>query len=70
MSGNLLYLIEYDGEFHYQDIFKDGSFEILQSHDKYKNDYCKRIDIKLIRIPYWKYDNIKTILKEVLNEPI
>lgn len=55
-------LIEYDGEYHYQPI---ESYEILQytqNNDKIKNEYCKRNNIKLIRIPYWDLNNIKIIL--------
>ena len=65
-KGKLIFLIEYDGEFHYQDIYKDGSLEIQQVHDERKNQYCKDNNIPLLRIPYWEFDNIEDILEEWL----
>lgn len=65
-------LIEYDGEQHYYDRgYKTGMFrdtlEYTQMHDKIKTDYCINNNIKLIRIPYWDYNNIDTILNKELN---
>lgn len=57
--------IEYDGEFHYEDFYHDGSFERLQEHDRRKNEYAKKHNWKLIRIPYWEFDNIEDILKNI-----
>lgn len=65
-KGNVELLIEYDGEFHYQNIYEDGGFEILRIHDERKNQYCKSNDIPLLRIPYWEFDNIEKILNEWL----
>lgn len=60
--------IEYDGEFHFGERFEGDSFEIMQEHDKLKNEYAKRNNWKLIRIPYWEFDNIEKILeKEIKN---
>lgn len=56
-------LIEYDGIFHYEKQYDDDGFETLQVHDKRKNEYCLENNIKLIRIPYWEFDNIESILK-------
>lgn len=37
--------------------------------DTIKTIYCKENEIKLIRIPYWDFDNIEEILcKELLNK--
>lgn len=63
-------LIEYDGEGHYIPIRRGSMTEqdaneklrIIQYHDKIKNDYCKKNNIPLIRIPYWEKDNIKEFL--------
>ena len=72
----LNYLIEYDGEFHYKAIRKyknepmkdaEERFKKQQIHDKLKNEYCKKHNIKLIRIPYWDFDNIESILSKELN---
>jgi hypothetical protein len=56
--------IEYDGEYHYQDIF--GKLNENKRRDNIKNKYCKDNNIKLIRIPYWEFDNIKNILASEL----
>jgi hypothetical protein len=63
-NNELKYLIEYDGEFHYEKLYDNDNFEILKYHDELKNEYCKINNIKLIRIPYWEYDNISKILKD------
>ena len=60
--------IEFDGEFHYNDFYKDGSYETLKHHDKLKDEYAKEHGWKLIRIPYWEYNNIESILNEILNK--
>lgn len=60
--------IEYDGEFHYQELYKGDSHDILVKHDKLKNEYAKKNNWKLIRIPYWDYDDIEKILDKELNK--
>jgi len=60
-------LIEFDGEQHYKPIkFFGGEkeFKKLQERDKIKTEYCKKNNIKLIRIPYTEFNNIEKILKE------
>lgn len=64
----LKYLIEYDGEFHYEKIYEDDGYEILQYHDKLKNEYCKTNNIPLLRIPYWDFNNIEGILEKELSK--
>jgi len=68
-------LIEYDGEFHYEPINlgkKDSiksaqiRFKKQKAHDKLKDEYAKNNNIKLLRIPYWDYDNIENILNKNL----
>jgi hypothetical protein len=59
---NNLYIIEYDGEVHYESS-KNGWFtkdrlEITKQRDQEKNEYCWKHDIPIIRIPYWEYDNL------------
>lgn len=57
--------IEYDGEQHFKPIEYFGgieSFSKLKVRDKIKNDYCLSNSIKLIRIPFNKYDEIENIL--------
>lgn len=62
-------LIEFDGEQHQTWIKGMMTYEgycKLQKHDKLKNDYCRKKNIKLLRIPYYEFDNIENILKEHL----
>lgn len=54
--------IEYDGEFHFRDFYKDGHYEILKEHDKRKDEYASKHGWKMIRIPYTKFDEIENIL--------
>ena len=69
-------LIEYDGEQHYRPVNFGGCSDskALLSHnatkfnDNIKNQYCKDNNIPLLRIPYWEFDNIETILEEFLTE--
>ena len=60
-------LIEYDGEFHYRPMMGIEQFEYQQENDEIKNIYCKKNNIDLLRIPYWQFDNIETILENKLN---
>lgn len=58
---------EYDGEFHYEKKYEGDSYEDMLINDKIKNEYAKKHDWKLIRIPYWDFDNIEKILSKYLN---
>ena len=59
-EGN--YIIEYDGQQHF--IYTNlgwndkEHFKKVQERDKLKNEYCKRNNIPIIRIPYTQYDTI------------
>ena len=67
--------IEYDGQQHYKLIDFSGNMTIEEQEDRLeyykrndniKTKYCKDNNIKLIRIPYWEFDNIENILiKEI-----
>lgn len=61
-------LIEYDGEFHYQKLYKNDGHERIIYHDGLKNDYCEKNNISLLRIPYKEFDNIENILCDYLNK--
>lgn len=68
-EGNLIRLIEFDGEQHFKRFRweKDDTELNLRKHrDKIKDEYCKKNGIELIRIKYTDYDNIETILEEAL----
>ena len=66
--------IEYDGEGHYIPINRGNisnleaqeELENIKFRDNIKTQYCKDNNIKLIRIPYWNFDNIETILNKEL----
>lgn len=69
-KDEIIYLIEYDGKQHFEHVaslMDFQSFTDIQTHDKRKNQYCKDNNIPLLRIPYWEFDNIDTIIYEWLN---
>ena len=61
-------LIEYDGEQHFElkHAFSKEGFYATQKNDKIKDKFCLDNNIKLIRIPYWEFDNIEKILDREL----
>ena len=64
-------LIEYDGIQHFEEVENWGGFEKLQrtqEKDKIKDSFCKNNDITLIRIPYWEFDNLNSILENLFNK--
>jgi very-short-patch-repair endonuclease len=53
--------IEYDGEQHFNAIDAWGGIEKLQkqqNNDTIKNKYCEKNNIKLIRIPYYDFEQL------------
>lgn len=67
--------IEYDGQLHYESAryikdeeIMDMKLQKQQEHDNIKTNYCKDKNIKLLRIPYWEFDNIENILEDTLNK--
>ena len=50
------YLIEYDGIQHFQETIFD--YEYTHKHDLMKNEWCRKHNIPLIRIPYTHYENL------------
>lgn len=62
--------IEFDGEQHFKIIKHFGGIDTFierKIRDEIKNWYCQQNNIKLIRIPYWDFNNIEKILTEELN---
>ena len=62
--------IEFDGEQHYEIVGYFGGFDNFvdtKIRDTIKNEYCKDNNIKLIRIPYWEFDDIENIIVNELN---
>lgn len=56
--GQVIRLIEFDGEQHYKNVEKWGGLELQQNRDAVKNEYALSNNIPLVRIPYWERDNI------------
>ena len=54
-------IIEYDGLQHFQPIkgWGEDNFQNTQEHDNYKNNWCKKNNFILIRIPYSQKNKIK-----------
>lgn len=60
-EGQLLGLMEYDGEQHFREVELWGGEEklkIQQERDNRKNKYCEENGIPLFRIPYTDYDEL------------
>ena len=63
--------IEYDGQQHFnkkyfEKYYKNNKYETLKKNDRKKSRYCKKHEIKLIRIPYYRYNKIFEILNDVV----
>lgn len=70
-NGNLSFLLELDGIQHYKLCNYAKTQDILdknKSHDKMKDDYCKNNNIKLFRIPYWKFNDINNEIEKILKQ--
>ena len=58
-DNSLKMLIEYDGTQHqYGWSGQNNSLEIIKERDRFKEEYCKKNNIPLIRISYKDYDKI------------
>lgn len=60
-SGELDFVIEYQGEQHYTSVDHFGGYHSLkrQKHnDLKKREFCYKYDIPLVEIPYWDYDKM------------
>ena len=61
--------IEYDGEGHYFPCFgytpeeRQKNLEDTQRRDKIKNEWARKNNIPLLRIPYWDYDRIEELIE-------
>ena len=72
---NMKIWIEFDGEQHFRVVdfssknkeLAKEQFRINQENDRLKNEYAKKHNWKLIRIPYWEIDNIENILIKELD---
>ena len=55
-SNNLMRLIEFDGEQHFNP--DSNWYDKTHINDLLKNQYCIDKNIPLVRIPYWEIDNL------------
>ena len=46
-------------------MYDEDEYKTLKIHDKRKDEYAKKHGWKLIRIPYWEFDNIENILEKI-----
>jgi hypothetical protein len=70
-DNDVLFLVEYDGAQHFRSVeFFGGEegFKNLQKRDTIKNQYCRDNNVPLIRIPYWKFDEIESILNKLIHK--
>jgi hypothetical protein len=67
-------LIEYDGAGHYIPIYgktpeqKQQNLEGCQRRDKIKNEWARKNNIPLLRIPYWDFDRIPELIEAFILE--
>ena len=60
-KNNVIRLIEFDGQQHYEVVKAFGgeeAFKKQQTYDENKNKYCKEHNIDLKRIPYWDFNKL------------
>lgn len=63
--------IEFDGKQHFEVVERWGGLDSFIDRiirDTVKNEYCKKNKIKLVRIAYYDFDNIESILIKELNK--
>lgn len=66
-NNEVIRLIEFDGPQHIQkENFFGSSLEIIQKRDNIKNNYAKSKSIPLVRIPYYKRDNL--VLEDLMGD--
>lgn len=52
-NDKMKFLLEFDGRQHFEDVNSFPSADNTKKYDKIKNEYCKKHNIKLVRIPYY-----------------
>lgn len=63
----LVGVVEFDGKQHFEPVEYFGGkrkYEEGKKNDAIKNKYCFNNNIFLLRIPYWDYSKIKSIIKD------
>lgn len=68
-KGEIKLLIEYQGQQHYNSIKLFGGekgFRAVKRNDSIKKDYCIANNIKLLEISYHRFNDIESIIKEIV----
>ena len=63
--------IEYQGQQHYRSVGYFGGkdeFDLRRRRDEIKVKYCQDKKIDLLHIPYWQYNDIENIIKDVIQK--
>lgn len=55
--------IEYDGVFHFGEVYEGSQHLVIKEHDTRKDEYCKQHDIPLLRIPYVQKEEIRKLVR-------
>jgi hypothetical protein len=71
VNGTIKY-IEYDGQAHFKPVCFGGisesealqNFNKQQLHDKIKNDYCSKHSYPLLRIPYYRFEDVMELIRD------
>jgi hypothetical protein len=64
---DLATLIEYDGEQHFKEInYFKMDLQKRKHLDRIKTEWASQAGLRLIRLPYWDFDNIEEILSKIL----
>eukprot|EP01121_Diplochlamys_sp_Union-15-3_P011347 TRINITY_DN3277_c0_g1_i2.p1 TRINITY_DN3277_c0_g1~~TRINITY_DN3277_c0_g1_i2.p1 ORF type:complete len:158 (-),score=17.55 TRINITY_DN3277_c0_g1_i2:6-479(-) len=62
---------EYQGAQHYHDNFMFGPSVMYKEIDKEKRDYCNKMGIALLHVPYWwKKDQLQEIISTMVKEVV
>lgn len=71
-NNNLCFLIEYQGDIHYKSRNSgwntDENLKNIQQRDIEKRKLCNFFKIELVEIPYWNFNNIETILTNLMKK--
>jgi hypothetical protein len=62
-------IIEYQGEQHYMPIKAFGGearLNIVKKRDIIKKEFCEKLGIPLLAIPYWEYNNVENLVKDFI----
>ena len=69
-NNKLQCIIEYHGTQHYQysgyGWDSEDNFKHTVRRDSEKREWCKKLNIPLYEIPYWEFENIDSILNEII----